>query len=66
MDANVALSVQDCERHLNEMARNFKPGAKLTFIARTPGNDEADFMLTIDDIDEVINLLERRKAAGGK
>jgi hypothetical protein len=52
---------QEITQHLNEMGGYFKPEMKLTFIARLPGNDNADFMLTIDDLDEVIKVLERRK-----
>lgn len=60
-DTDVKLAAINCEQHLNRIAKNFKPGVKLTLIARTPGNDEADFVLSIDDIDEAIKVLERRK-----
>jgi hypothetical protein len=40
----------------------FKPGTKFAVIARTPGNDEADVLVTDDSIDALIQLLERSKA----
>ena len=52
----------EIERHLNEIAPLFKSGMRLTFIARMPGNDEADFLMTIDDWDEEKAVIERRKA----
>lgn len=53
----------EVERHLNQISKIFKRGTRLTFIARTPGNDEADVLITIDTEDELIELLKRRKAA---
>lgn len=51
------------ENHLNDIAMLFKPGAKLTFIARTPGNPDADMLMTIDSLDEIAALVQRRKDA---
>ena len=45
---------------LEEIAECFKPGAKLTLLVRTPGNDDADFLLTNDDLSEAIKALQRR------
>lgn len=53
----------EVERHLNQISKIFKPGTRLTFIARTPGNNEADVLITIDTEGELIELLKRRKAA---
>lgn len=47
------------ERHV---APIFKPGTRLALIARTPGNDEADVLVTDDNIDSLVALLERSKA----
>lgn len=52
---------RDCEMHLNRIHENFVPGSKVTLIVRTPGNDEADFLLTIDDLNEVAKVIERSK-----
>jgi hypothetical protein len=40
----------------------FKAGTKLTIIARTPGNIEADVLVTSDDLSEVAALVERSKS----
>lgn len=40
-------------------AEVFKPGMRLTFIARDPENPEADFFLSEDDLPEVAELLVR-------
>jgi hypothetical protein len=50
-------------RHMDEILAHFKPGALITVIVRTPGNDRADFCLTNDTMDDAIALLARRKAA---
>lgn len=47
------------DRHV---APIFKPGTRLAIIARTPGNDEADVLVTDDDIASLAALLERSKA----
>lgn len=38
----------------------WKPGVKLTFIARNPGNDDADVLITSDALPEVLKLVQRR------
>lgn len=53
----------DVARHMDEILTHFKPGAKITLIVRTPGNDRADFCMTDDAIDDVVALLARRKEA---
>lgn len=45
-------------RHIEPI---FKPGVKFAIIARLPGNDEADVLVTDDSIDELIALLKRRQ-----
>jgi hypothetical protein len=59
--AGLDFVVGEMNYYLNQMARHFKPDMKLTFIARKPDNDNADFVLSSDDIDLVIKVLERRK-----
>jgi hypothetical protein len=45
------------DKHL---APIFKPGTQLTFIARTPGNDEADVLVTTErDLNDVVALALR-------
>lgn len=49
------------ERYLNEIhAACFVPEVRITFIARLPGDDNADCVLTIDDSRELVKLLRRR------
>ncbi len=50
---------------MDQMLTNFKPGAKITVLIRVPGKDEADFLMTSDDLDDVIDAVQRRKAAAG-
>lgn len=47
------------ERHVEPI---FKRGTRLTIIARTPGNDEADVIVTSDELPEIAALIERSKA----
>jgi hypothetical protein len=54
---NVAAAMED-------IVRMFKPGVKITVLVRAPGFPDRDFMMTDDQPDEVMAMLERRKAAG--
>lgn len=49
----------------NVLLRHVRPlfveGMKLTIIARYPGCDESDVIVTDDSIDELIALLKRRQ-----
>jgi len=58
---NVQEMVSEC---MDQIVANFKAGAKITVLIRVPGNDEADFLMTSDDLDNVIDAVQRRKAAG--
>ncbi len=60
MTTDVKTVAAEIERHLNEIAPLFVPGVRFTFIARVPGNDEADMLLTIDDLVMVKRLIQRR------
>tara|TARA_R110002012_G_C11673164_1_gene613298 strand:+ start:9819 stop:10046 length:228 start_codon:yes stop_codon:yes gene_type:complete len=53
-----AERVQDS---MDEILANFKPGAKITVLVRTPDKPNADFCMTSDDLDEVIAMVQRRK-----
>lgn len=53
-----AERVQDS---MDEILTNFKAGAKITVLVRTPDKPAADFCLTSDDLDEVIAMVQRRK-----
>ena len=58
-DDRLKILHAEIERHLNQIATLFKPGMLLTFVARKPGNDEADVVLTVDDLSEVRKVLDR-------
>jgi hypothetical protein len=45
---------------LGDLSELFVPGMKLTFIARFPGNGEADVLVSDDKMPEIIALVERR------
>jgi hypothetical protein len=47
-------------RHIEPL---FKPGVRFAIIARLPGNNEADVLVTNDKINELVDLLQRRRAA---
>lgn len=53
-----AERVQDS---MDEILANFKPGAKITVLVRTPDKPTADFCMTSDDLDEVLAMVQRRK-----
>lgn len=46
---------------MDDILSNFKAGAKITVLVRTPGKPTADFCMTDDDLDEVIAMVQRRK-----
>lgn len=53
-----AERVQDS---MDAILTNFKPGAKITVLVRTPDKPTADFCMTSDDLEEVIAMVQRRK-----
>lgn len=60
-DEMVAAAGRHAAEYLDRIARLFKPGKKLTLLVRSPGLPDRDFMLTDDNIDEAIAMLERSK-----
>lgn len=59
---DLELATREAAYHLEKIQSLFKR-AKVTLLCRTPGNDEADFMLTDDDPAEAIKAIQRRVAA---
>lgn len=50
--------------HMEKIQKLFKSGAKITLIVRPPQykvEGDTDFVMTDDDIDKAIAVLERRK-----
>lgn len=50
------------EAQMNALATLFTKEVRLTLIARLPGNDKADLILTVDEPDELAKVIERWKA----
>ncbi len=50
-------------QHLTDIQSLFQRNSKITCIVRLPGNPEADFVLTSDELPEAMAVLERRQAA---
>lgn len=48
--------------HMDEILTCFKAGAKITVLVRFPDKPTADFMMTDDDPNEVVELIRRRQA----
>lgn len=48
-----------CNVLLKNIESLFKPGTKFAVIARTPGNNEADVLVTDDSLAEIKALLDR-------
>lgn len=48
---------------LADLEQYFKPGVKLTCIVRRPRHPEQDIVITNDDLKEVAQAIERRRAA---
>ncbi|OMQ44954.1 hypothetical protein [Ensifer sp. 1H6] len=63
MTTKLQIVQETVSDHMDQMLANFKAGAKITVLIRTPGKDEADFLMTSDDLDDVIDAVQRRKAA---
>lgn len=53
---NIAQDLLDIERM-------FRPGVKLTLVARRPGAPDQDIVVTGDDLSEVIETLQIRRNA---
>ena len=50
------LAAERVQDSMDEILANFRPGAKITVLVRTPGKPTADFCMTSDDLDEVIGV----------
>ncbi len=51
-----------CCDALDGLKKMFKPGVQLSIIMRTPGDTEAEFVVSNDDMQELIEVLERSKS----
>ena len=48
------------EPHLLRIEKLFKREIRLTLICRLPGNDDADVLLSMDDLNEARKVIDRR------
>lgn len=55
----------DCSKHLEKIAKNFK-NPKITLLVRAPDlpDGSGDFLMTRDNIGDVITALQRLEARG--
>lgn len=63
MDNRLALLHNEAHLFLETWAKNFRPGIKLTLLARYPDYPGADVLVTDDKVDQVIEALNRLKSA---
>ena len=63
MSVELLMTVRRIQDHMDEILTNFKPGAQITVLVRTPGKPTADFCLTSDDLSEVAAMIKRRQEA---
>ncbi len=54
----------DIGQQLERMERFFVPGARLTFVMRLPGNDDATLVVTSDTAADVVKALSHLIAEG--
>ena len=56
---------EEVSGYMDEIIRLFKPGAKIAVLVRSPEFPDRDFIMTDDDLDELISMISRRKTMGG-
>lgn len=61
-DDRVRDAAERVQNSMDEILSNFRAGALITVLVRTPDKPAADFCMTSDDLDEVIAMVNRRKA----
>jgi hypothetical protein len=54
------MTVDAVASHMDRIMELFKPGRKITVAIRTPDAPSQDFLMTNDDLEEVIAMLCRR------
>lgn len=55
------VTQQEVSNLLNQIAEYFVEGSKLTLMVRQPNKPDQDFMLSNDDMDQVIEMAQRRR-----
>ncbi|MDF1642507.1 hypothetical protein [Thalassolituus oleivorans] len=60
MSEKLTITQKAVETYLNKIAEHFKPGTQFTFIARTPGNGKADFVVSTEQLEKAAEVIQRR------
>lgn len=51
-------------QHIERIGTHFKPDAKITVLVRFPDRPNGDFIVTTDELQDIAEMVERRRAAG--
>lgn len=62
-DERLQRAMECAQNCMDEILTHFKPGAKITLLVRRPGNNNADFCMSSDNLEEVMAMVCRRKDA---
>lgn len=65
MDDLLQRAAERVQDSMDAILANFKPGAKITVLVRTPDTPTADFCMSDDNLWEVTAMVQRRMAAAG-
>lgn len=61
MTDKLAYARKESAWYMDRILELFKPGKKITILVRDPTDNEADFMMTNDQIPDLVAMLERSK-----
>lgn len=65
MSIDIKITGRQVSHYMERIQRLFKAGSKITVLVRNPSvQGDADFLLTDDDLTEVLKAVERRKTLG--
>lgn len=59
-ELNMIMTREACANKLEQISKLFVKGSKITLIVRQPSNDNADFILTDDQLPLAMAAIERR------
>lgn len=61
----VQIAAEKVSWHMEQIAKLFQPGIKISVAVRTPGEPERDFFMTSEEkLDDLVDMVKRRQAAG--
>ena len=61
MDLSTVIVGQKIQEHMNKIKSMFKSGAEVTVLIRMPDKPEQDFLITNDNLDDIISAIKRSK-----